>query len=79
MSPETAVPVTLRELYEAYRIRRLRTATAGTLRKFATAINDFEQAIGRPPLVADLNDMMFAHVIFIWSKTLPISPHSLNG
>lgn len=77
--PDPSAPVTLRELFEAYRIRRLRNATDGTIRKFRASIAHFEQAIGRPATLADLNDIQFAEVLHLWMQNLQLSPHSLNG
>lgn len=78
MIPPNAVPVTLRELFEFYRLRRLRAASKGTLCQFAVAINQFEGALGRPALVQDLNDFAFASVLSEWTKKIK-SPHTANG
>lgn len=75
---QSGPPATLRELYESYRVRRLRKASDGTRNKFCVVLNHFESAIGRTAFLADLNEPQFFSVLDHWAQILG-SPHTANG
>lgn len=78
MIPHGAAPQTVRELYDAYRVRRLRNAAANTMHKFDVAIRQFERELGRQATLADLNDDTVGAVLAAWGKSHR-SKHTSNG
>lgn len=78
MIPQQAAPQTVRELYESYRVRRLRNAAANTMHKFDVAIRAFERELGREATLGDLNDDTVGAVLAAWGKSTR-SRHTING
>ena len=59
----TAKAMTLRELFEAYRVRKLMGAADATVRKYDRVIKQAEKLIGRAATVDDLTDELVARMM----------------
>jgi integrase len=58
-----AKAMTLRELFEAYRIRKLLGASKSTIEKYSHAIKLIEKTLGREPTVTDLSDELLSQLM----------------